>query len=309
MQRQTRQTGFLSISLLAAALTAAMAPPAASGGEVVKSRPTVGDIVKASKPADWRQLDPDNTLYIDLPAGRIVVEMAPAYAPNHVANIKALVHEGYFEGAAFLRSHDNYVAQFADPTEKREIKKAKEKLDPEFDVKLDPATPFTPLADGDIYARQAGFSNGMPAARDAKQGRMWLTHCYGMAGVARGNESDSGNGSSIYFVIGHAPRHLDRNVTVIGRVMQGMELMSSLPRGPAPLGFYDKPEMNVPIKAIRIAADVPEAERTRLEVLRTDTPTFKAVLDAMRHRGGEWYKYSPGKVELCNVPLAVRPVK
>jgi len=308
MTRQQLRNAFRSAAMPALiAAGTVLAAPAASAGEVVKGRPTVGDIVKASKPADWRALDPENTLYIDIPTGRVVVELAPAFAPGHVDNVRTLVREGWFDGQAFIRSQDNYVAQLGDPTEKKEPVKGKATGRAEFDVKLDKSVPFTKLPDGDIYAPEVGISNGFPSARDPKTQRMWLTHCYGMVGAARGNDPDSGGGAQIYFVNGHAPRHLDRNVTVFGRVVKGMELLTTLPRGTGPLGFYEKPEQNLPIKAVRMAADLPEAERVQLEVMRTDSPTYRAVIDAMRHRGGDWFRYSPDKVELCNMPIPVRP--
>jgi peptidylprolyl isomerase len=130
-----------------------------------------------------------------------------------------------------------------------------------------------------------------------------------MVGVARGNESDSGGGTSLYVVSGHAPRQLDRNITVVGRVVAGMTILSTLPRGPAPMGFYDKPEMQVPINAVKVAADVPEAERAHLEVIRTDSATYQAVLDAQRDRGGPWTKYSPKYLDLCNAQIPVREQK
>src|SRR6185295_6977958 len=117
-----------------------------------------------------------------------------------------------------------------------------------------------------------------------RSGKMWLVHCYGMVGAGRDNATDSGGGTELYVVIGQAPRHLDRNVTLLGRVVQGMELLSALPRGPGAMGFYEKAEQRVPIKAIRIAADVPEAERSMLEVLRTDTPVFQELLESRRNR-------------------------
>jgi peptidylprolyl isomerase len=88
--------------------------------------------------------------------------------------------------------------------------------------------------------------------------------------------------------------------------MQGMELLSTLPRGTGAMGFYEKPEQNVPIKTIRIAADVPPAERSQLEVIRTDTPMFTSMIEAVRNRGGDWFKVAAGHVGLCNVPLVVR---
>ena len=146
----------------------------------------------------------------------------------------------------------------------------------------------------------------MPAARDPATGKAWLAHCYGMVGAGRDVASDSGNGSELYAVIGHAPRHLDRNIALVGRVVQGMEWLTSLPRGTGPLGFYEKPGQRMAIRSVRLAADVPEAERMRLEILRTDTPTFAALVESRRNRSDEWYKRPAGHIDLCNVPLPVR---
>lgn len=108
-------------------------------------------------------------------------------------------------------------------------------------------------------------------------------------------------------VIGHAPRHLDRNVTLLGRVVQGMELLSALPRGPGAMGFYEKAEQRVPIRSIRVAADVPPAERSELEILRTDTATFRRVIEARRNRREEWFQVPAGRIEIGNLPIPVRP--
>jgi peptidylprolyl isomerase len=110
----------------------------------------------------------------------------------------------------------------------------------------------------------------------------------------------------LYVAIGHAPRHLDRNVTLLGRVVQGMELLSTLPRGTGNMGFYEKPEQRIPIKAMRVAADVPEAERTELEILRTDTATFRQVIEARRNRREEWFQVPAGRIEIGNVPVPMR---
>lgn len=277
-----------------------------------KVKPAMADLIKASSAADWRALDPENTLYIELEKGRVVMELAPDFAPNHAKNIKALVREGYFNGLAIVRSQENYVVQWADPEDenpakKREVKTARKNLEPEFTVKYDKKLPFTRLPDVDGYAPQVGHANGFPAGRDPKNGTAWLAHCYAAVGVARGNESNSGDGTSLYVITGQAPRQLDRNITVVGRVMQGMELLTTMPRGKGALGFYEKPEEMTPIKSIRIAADVPEAERSKLEIIRTDTPTFKSIVEAQRNRGGDWYKVPAGHIDLCNVPVVVRP--
>lgn len=292
---------------VAVAIMAALAAAALHAAEL-PAKATLADVIKASKPSDWRPLDPDNTFYLDIPAGRVVIEMAPAFAPNHVNNIKAMVHEHYFDGLSILRSQDNWVVQWGDPDEKnpKPLVTAKRTLPGEFTVPLKNDTHFTRLMDRDGYAPQVGHSNGFPSARDPKSGTAWLTHCYATVGVGRDNGSDSGGGGELYVVIGHAPRHLDRNITVVGRVVSGMPLLSTLPRGTAPMGFYDKPEQNVPITSMRLAADVPPAERSNLEVMRTDSAAFQAAVEAQRNRGGPWTKVAAGYIELCNAPIPVR---
>lgn len=274
---------------------------------------TMAEVLAASSPSDWRALDPEDTIYLDLPAGRVVIELAPAFAPNHAANVRALAREGYFDGLAILRSQENYVVQWGDPdaddeAKRRPIRTTERTLPAEFDREIAVDLPFTPHPEGDVYAPEVGFSLGFPVARDPRAGRVWLAHCYGMVGAGRGNEATSGGGSQLYVVIGHAPRHLDRNVTLVGRVVQGMEFLSTLSRGKGPMGFYETPEERFPIGSMRVAADLPEAERTNLEVLRTDTATFLALVDSRRNRREEWFLDPSGRIDLCNVPIPVRPV-
>jgi peptidylprolyl isomerase len=275
-------------------------------------------VLDASNGTDWRTPDPRDTLYLDLASGRVVIELAASYAPLHVANIRTMAHEHYFDGLAILRVQDNFVTQWGDPNAEdkdkaRSLGKASKTIAPEFERAMSKELPFTRLPDGDVYAPEVGFSDGMPVARDPKSGRTWLAHCYGMVGAGRDNGVDSGSGAELYVVIGQAPRQLDRNIAVVGRVVQGMELLASLPRGTGALGFYEKPEQRIAIKSVRLAADVPEAQRTPLQLLRTDTATFSALVESRRNRSDDWYKVPAGKIGLCNVPLPVRapapPVK
>jgi len=300
----------LATALGLAQLPALAAPVQIKAPAELPARATIADAVKASKPSDWRPLDPDNTLYLEIPAGRVVLELAPDFAPKHVANIKALVAEQYYDGLAITRAQDNWVVQWGDPDEKnpKPIQHAQRTLPGEFTVPLTGIKNFTRLPDGDGYAPQVGHSNGFPSARDPKSGTAWLTHCYATLGVGRDNASDSGGGTELYVVIGQSPRHLDRDITVVGRVVAGMPLLSTLPRGTAPMGFYDSPDKNVPIKAIRLAASVPLAQRANLEVMRTDSAAYQAVLEAQRHRGGPWSKVTAGHIDVCNAPIPVREV-
>lgn len=266
---------------------------------------TMAQVLEQSIAADWRQPDPANTLYLELKSGRVLIELAPDFAPKHVANIRTLVRQKYFDGLAVLRVHENYVVQWGDADDKRPLGTASARLPGEYFRSIG-ELPFSPMPDGDVYAPQAGYSKGFPAGRDPTSGTTWLAHCYGMVGAGRDVAPDSGNGSGLYVVIGHSPRHLDRNVTLVGRVLKGMELLTALPRGTGALGFYDKPKQRVPIRAIRLAADVPERQREKIEVLRTDTPTFAKLVEARRFRREEWFLDPAGRIELCNVPQVVR---
>jgi peptidylprolyl isomerase len=305
------------VGACAAAWTALSAPTAAAEAATPAKPLTMSDVLAASKPQDWHALDPQNTLYLELSTGRVVIELAPLFAPKHAANIKALVREKYFDGLAFLRSQDNYVVQWGDPhgdaraedkDQPRSVGNAQRTLKAEFTIPISKDLPFTRLPDVDGYAPEVGFSGDFWSARDSKKNEAWLAHCYSALGVGRDLDADSGGGTELYVVIGNAPRHLDRNITLAGRVVQGMELLSILPRGTGPLGFYEKAEQRVPIKSIRVAADLPPAERTNLEVLRTDTPTFTALVESRRNRHDDWFKVPAGHVGLCNVPIPVRAV-
>ena len=304
--------GFVRLSLgVVALLVSVSLLPTSCATKTQQKPPIMADVLAVSRPTDWRTLDPENTLYLEFTSGRVVIELAPAFAPNHVANVKALAREHYFDGLAIVRVQDNYVVQWADPNAEkpelaRKIQRAHKTLPAEFDRALDPKMPFTKLPDRDVYAPEVGFSDGFPVARDRHTGKMWLVHRYGMVGAGRDNAPDSGGGAELYVVIGHAPRHLDRNVTLFGRVVLGMELLSALPRGTGELGFYEKPEQMIPIKSIRVAADVPEAERSDLEIMRTDTAAFRDLIESRRNRREEWYQVPAGRVEIGNVPVPSR---
>jgi peptidylprolyl isomerase len=291
------------LALFAAASDATAASPA-------PPTRTTAEVLAAAKPEEWRAIDPENSLYLELASGRVVIELATAFSPKHASNIKALVREHYFDGLAIVRSQDNYVVQWGDPSAtdaaRRRPFNAAHAVSGELVLAASDLRPFTSVPDGDVYAPEAGFASGFPAGRDPVTGLGWLAHCYGMVGVGRDDEPNSGNGTELYVVIGHAPRHLDRNAAVVGRVVEGMELLSTLPRGTRPLGFYEKPEQYVPVRSVRVASDVPAKDRVRLEALRTDSATFQALIAARRDRREEWFVDHAGRVELCNVPLPVR---
>jgi peptidylprolyl isomerase len=268
------------------------------------------DVLDASTDADWRGLDPAHTLYLELAGGRVVIELAPQFAPRHVRNIETMAHEHYWDGLAIIRSQDNFVVQWGDPTDAekeparvRSFGTAEKKLPAEFTTPS--ALNFTRLPDVDGWAKQVGFVDGFPAGRDPKVGT-WLAHCYGTVGAGRNNAPDSSTGAELYVVTGQSPRQLDRNITTVGRVVSGMELLSALPRGTAGGGFYEFPDQYTFIRSIKLASDVPEAERSHLQVMRTDTATWTALVESRRNRKDDFYLFPVNHIDLCNVPIPVR---
>jgi peptidylprolyl isomerase len=304
MSQRTRR--FPATRGCAAAATAALLALGLHAASSAIAKPvSVAELLSVSSPQDWRTPDPDDTLYLQLPAGRVVIELASLVAPKHVANIKALVRAHYYDGLAIVRVQDNYVVQWNDPDHHRPKPAGVTVVEPEFTAAKGAERRFEPLPDRDAYAPEVGFLDGFPAARDPRTHTVWLAHCYGMVGVGRDDPPES-DGSEMYAVIGHAPRQIDRNVALVGRVLRGVELLSTLPRGSGDMGFYVAPQSPVPIVSMRMASDLPVGERTPIEVLRTDSAAFKAVLDQRRNRREEWFQFNPQHIDVCNVPLPVR---
>ncbi len=284
--------------ILAAGLVAAAAPP---------KRITPNEIVAAAPASAWKAIPADDLLVIDLKSGgRVVIQLAPRFAPVHIANVKALARSGHWQDASVYRVQDNYVAQWGnnksekpwpagvDPTPPAEYSRALKGLD------------ITPLGNADAYAPAAGFADGWPVAYSPKRGWASLAHCYASVGVGRDLSPDTGSGGELYAVIGHGPRQLDRVIAVVGRVVEGIEHLSTLPRGTEALGFYKDKAQYVPIAQVRIAADMPAAGRPAFEVIDTSSAPFSHYLRVRGHRFDDFYFQPALGVDLCNVQVPVR---
>ena len=304
----------LSVLALSACANQSSKPGAAAAAPnttVAAKAMTMGEIIAASKPNEWRALNPENLLVMQTARGTLVIELASAFAPEHVKNLKALAREGYFDGLAITRSQDNFVVQWGDPNaedeaKRKPIKTARTTLPPEFESAISNTTDFTKLPDFDGYAPEVGFSNGFAVGRDPAAGLVWPAHCYGAVGAGRDVAVESGSGAELYAVTGHAPRQLDRNISIVGRIVAGIEVLSVSARGPAPMGFYDKAELRTQITTVKLGSDLAANERPALEALRTDSASFIALIEARRNRKDEWYKRPAGYIDLCSVPLPVR---
>ncbi len=298
---------FLTLTFLAAACSAETQEPAAevsvaqeTEGQTQKRGP--GQIVAEAAPEDWRALDPENMLVIELARGRVVVALSEQLAQGHTAQLKALAREGFYDGLNFYRVIDGFVAQGGDVFETREVTSAATSIAAEFDEPLRDAMAFTPIKDVDGYAPQIGFVDSEPVGIDGET--IWKLHCTGAMAMARGNERDSG-GTEFYITL-QPQRYLDRNLTVFGNVVEGMEHLQALRRVAPPEGEED--DMGEEILSIRVAADVPEDERPKLEILRSDTPTFADYVESRRNRPEEFFYFRPDHVDVCALAIPVRPV-
>lgn len=285
-----------------AAVLSAVVACAAFGAET-KLPPTTADILAAAPSDAWKPIPTENLLRMELGDGRVaMIEITPLIAPRHVQNIRELVRRKWFDGHSIVRVRDNYVVQWGGPRDDRGIPDmVPTQLPAEYDRPLKDVA-FTPLPFRDSFAPRTGFADTWPVGADSE--KVWLTHCYGTVAVGRGNAPDTGSGIELYAAIGHAPRHMDRNLAVVGRVIEGMEVLSSLPRGPAPQGNYDRAQY-IPIARIQ-GFTVNDPAAPRFDVLRTDTPTFTQYVNARANRLDAFYAQPAGGVDVCNVQVPIQ---
>jgi peptidylprolyl isomerase len=277
------------------------------GAAPAKKLPTPTDIVDAAPASAWKTIPADNLLVMDLAnGGRVVIQLAPEFAPVHVANIKALARGHYWDGATVYRVQDNYVAQWGlNESDKPWPAGVTAKPPAEYTRPLAGLT-IKPLGSPDAYAPGAGFADGWPVAYSPKEGWADLTHCYGSVGVGRDSSPDTGTGGELYAVIGNAPRQLDRVIALVGRVVDGIDKLSSLPRGTEALGFYKDKAQYVPIASIRLASDMPAAERPSYEYMDAESASFARYLQVRANRHDDFYIRPAGGVDLCNVQVPAR---
>jgi len=282
-----------------AALLIGAAPP--------KKLLTPNDIVAQSPASAWKTIPAEDLMVMDLAnGGRIVVQLAPEFAPVHVANIRALARGNYWQGSTIYRVQENYVAQWGQNESDKPWPAGVTPKPPAEYTRTLKGLKITPLGSPDAYAPNAGFADGWPVAYSAKEGWADLAHCYSSVGVGRDLSPDTGTGGELYAVIGNAPRQLDRNIALVGRVVDGIDRLSTLPRGTEALGFYKDKAQNVPIASIKMASDIPTSERPSYEYLDTDTATFAAYLRVRANRHDDFYIRPAGGVDLCNVQVPVR---
>lgn len=254
----------------------------------------------------WRELAPDNIAFMDLPEGRVVIELNPVFAPRTVDQFRRLVLSRFYEGLGFYRVIDGFVAQGGDGSDLGELSDVPE-IEAEFEIAWDEGLPFVPAQKPDLFAPETGFIDGFAAGRDPERGRVWLTHCPGVVAMARNDDPDSSR-TDFYIVIGQAPRYLDRNLTIFGRVVSGMDVVQRIRRGPADAnGIIEDDLSQSRIQSLRLASEAPEGERLRVLVMDTSSRPFRQMVEERRVRRHKFFRHEPPRViDVCQVPMGAR---
>jgi cyclophilin family peptidyl-prolyl cis-trans isomerase len=311
------------LTLLASAALLAAFPLSAQEAQTF---PAPGEIVAAAPAADWVAIPPSDLLVMDLAPDaqgkprRVVIQlMPPPFSQGWIGNIRTLASAHWWDGTAIVRVQDNYVTQWGDPTEKKALPEGLAVVEEAaYEAELDSAVKgmiSNVHEQRDPYALAASFVRGWPVAFGEPRGgpdtkhaaKFWPTHCYGMVGVGRNLSPDTGTGAELYTVIGHAPRHLDRNIALVGRIIEGMEHMSSLPRGTGDLGFYKTPEERTAILSVRLMSEMQsDKPLPEFEYLSTESKNFAAYADARANRRDPFFITSAGGADICNIPVPVR---
>ncbi len=254
-------------------------------------------------PADWKAIPDDELLVMTLSGNRtVVVRLAARYAPEHVANVRKLARAQWWDATSVYRVQENWVTQWGDATEKKPLPEGVVASPaPEFEISAFDAAQR--LTKHDPYSTASGFSaDGWPMATNGTAA--WLTHCYGMVGVARDALPNTGSGSELFTPIGQTARRLDRNYTVVGRVIEGMKYLSAMPRSDAPLGVYASEGERTPILSVRLASDLPEGVRPHFEYRSTDNVRFAALINARENPKPP--TVGSGGADVCEITPAVR---
>jgi cyclophilin family peptidyl-prolyl cis-trans isomerase len=298
--------------------------------------PSPGEIVAAAPASDWSAIAPSDVLVMDLAPDvkgkprRVVIQlMPPPFSQGWIGNIRNLAAAHWWDGTSVNRVQDNYVVQWGDVTEKKALPVGlvtvgeREYMVTGGDIKADHLISMSPAVipslpkqsstkaklamisqKPDSYAQMTATFNGWPMAADRDS--VWPVHCYGMVGVGRNLSPDTGTGAELYTVIGHAPRHLDRNIALVGRVIEGIEHLSSLPRGTGALGFYETAEERVPILSARLGNEIKDLPA--FQYLSTESNSFAKYDEARANRRDPFFIKPAGGADICNIPVPVRRV-
>ncbi|UZK65407.1 peptidylprolyl isomerase [Sphingomonas sp. M1-B02] len=251
-------------------------------------------------PSDWRDIPDDEIMAITFRDGRqVFVRLAARFAPGHVANLRQIAKAHWWDGTSVYRVQENWVTQWGGD-EKTAPPEIVARPPAEFEIHAFEAAQRLTRADG--YSAMSGVTaDGWPIASDGKAA--WLTHCYGMVGVARDQLPDTGAGTELFTPIGQSARRLDRNYTVVGRIVEGMHYMSAMPRSSATMGVYATAAERTPIASVRLASQLPEDERPRFQYRAADNERYAAWIRLREQPAAPTVATG---LEVCDLPVGVR---
>ncbi|WP_340588931.1 peptidylprolyl isomerase [Erythrobacter alti] len=325
-----------------AALPLVLAAPAFAQDDPAPVTPT--SVVAEAAPEEWIAIAAEDLLVMELapdtagdPRTVVIQLLPPPFSQPWVENIRTLALAHWWDGTSVNRVQDNYVTQWGDVTEEKvlpegvvapvvDYETTNGHLTDAIMAMVGPAEVDRLLAQGtdspeyavkmgiredlnaDAAAGGAFFSMGWPAASDGREleSQVWPIHCYGYVGVGRGYAPDTGTGAELYTIIGQPQRHMDRNLAVVGRIIEGMEHLSSLPRGSGDLGFYTEEEahLRTPILTVRLASELEQPPA--FEYLDTASESFARYVHVRANRDDAFYTVPAGGVDVCSVQVPVR---
>lgn len=259
---------------------------------------------------EWRTPAPDDLVYMQLETGTVVIELAPFMAPNHVARFKDLVSEGFYDGLDFYRVIDGFVAQAGDLSEKKPSDN-KTNLKPEFSRPTPEKSDFMLVQSPDFIAPQTGFLHGFAAGRDPQAKQEWLLHCPTALAFARSDEADTAS-TEFYIVIGQATRHLDRNMSTIGRVIYGMPAVQALNRAKLnnASGVIKDASKRSKILWAKLAKDVAAKDQLKIQVQQQNSEAVNKRLTSAKTLDNAFFHFKGnGNLDLCYYQLKSRLVE
>jgi len=242
----------------------------------------------------WRELDAENTLYIDLEYGRVILELYPEIAPIHVERIKTLTRQGFYDFITFHRVIEGFMNQTGDPKGDGTGDSDLPDITAEFTFRRNSDMPVTlvgarPSGQGDIGV---GFYKALPVAtqptsqailtKDGKVAAFGL-HCKGVTSMARTSAPNSAN--SQFFLMRDTSPHLDSQYSIWGNTVLGHEHLTKIKVGAKGETPNFVPDV---MKKVQMAADVPEGERVNVQVLKTDSTAFKNYLKTQKKTDGSY---------------------
>ena len=288
------RTALLAACAVAVAVSASAAPKTPPAAPAVAAKPAGPG---APGPSDWRSPDPNDVLLIDTNKGRIIVEMVPEVAPQHVARMRELAHENFFDGQRFFRVIEDFMDQTGDPQNSGQGGSSKPNVPAEFLFRRGADMPFTMAADQTVA--EIGFLKSLPITSQSmamapltadQKVRAWVLYCQGVAGMARDSNEDSAN--SQFFLMRAPFPSLERKYTAWGRVISGQDVVTAIKVGePAP-------DPQDRMERVRLLADLPEASRPKVRVIDPKSPWFKAEIERVRAAKGADFS-------ACNVDIPV----